>query len=54
MSKTNTLNIRVEPKCNKETIEIIKEALEIIKNPENYQSFNSVDELMEELNRNND
>lgn len=43
-----------KPKYNKETIEAIKEALEIIKNPENHQSFNSVDELMEELNSNND
>ena len=39
-----------KPKYNKETIEAIKEALEMIKNPENYKSFNTVDELMEELN----
>ena len=87
MSKTDTINIRIEPeveetlndlgmniadavtiflkqvvltesipfdikkpKYNKETIEAIKEALEMIKNPENYKSFNTVDELMEELN----
>ncbi len=39
-----------KPKYNKETIEAIKETLEMIKNPENYKSFNTVDELMEELN----
>lgn len=39
-----------KPKYNKETIEAIKEALEMIKNPENYKSFNTVDELIEELN----
>ena len=39
-----------KPKYNQETVEAIKEALDIIKNPENYKSFNSVDELMEELN----
>lgn len=43
-----------KPKYNKETIEAIKEALDIIKNPENHQSFNSVDELMEELNSDNE
>ena len=32
-----------KPKYNKETIEAIKEALEMIKNPENYKSFNTVD-----------
>ena len=42
-----------KPKYNKETIEAIKEALEMIKNPENYKSFNTVDELMEELNSEN-
>ena len=39
-----------KPKYNQETVEAIKEALDIIKNPENHKSFNSVDELMEELN----
>ena len=39
-----------KPKYNKETIEAIKEALEMIKNPTNYKTFNSIDELMEELN----
>ncbi len=43
-----------KPRYNKETIEAIKEALDIIKNPENHQSFNSVDELMEELNSDNE
>ena len=39
-----------KPKYNKETIEAIREALEMIKSPEKYKSFDTVDELMEELN----
>lgn len=42
-----------KPKYNDETLDAIKEALEMIKNPENYKSFNNVDELMEELNSEN-
>ena len=39
-----------KPKYNKETVEAIKEALEMIKSPEKYTSFDTVDELVEELN----
>ena len=39
-----------KPKYNKETVEAIKEALEMIKSPEKYKSFDTVDELVEELN----
>lgn len=91
MAKTDTLNIRIEPKLkkevecilndlgmniaeavtiflkqvvitdsipfeikrhgyNKETLEAMKETKEMIKNPEKYKSFDSVEELMEDLN----
>lgn len=39
-----------KPKHNKETLTAIQEALDIKKNPENYKSFDSIDELMKELN----
>lgn len=39
-----------KPKYNKETIEAIKEAKEMIKNPDKYKSFKNVEELMEDLN----
>ena len=37
-------------KYNKQTVEAIKEAENMKKHTENYKSFNSVDELMEDLN----
>lgn len=37
-----------------EMIEAIKEADEMLKNPNKYQSFNTVDELMEDLNHDNE
>ncbi len=43
-----------KPKYNKETLEAIKEALEMVKNPDNYKSFNTVEELMEDLNNENE
>lgn len=49
LTESIPFNIK-KPKYNEETLEAIKEALEMIKNPENCKSFNSVDELMEELN----
>ena len=49
LTESIPFNIK-KPKYNDETLEAIKEAFEIIKNPEKYKSFNSVDELMEELN----
>lgn len=39
-----------KPKYNKETLTAIQEALDIKKNPENYKFFDSIDELMKELN----
>lgn len=39
-------------KYSKEMIEAIAEADEMIKNPNKYKSFNNVDELMEDLNKN--
>ena len=52
LTESIPFNIK-KPKYNEETLEAIKEALEMIKHPENYKSFNSVDELMEELNSEN-
>lgn len=43
-----------KPQYNKETMEAIKEAKEILKNPDKYKSFNNVEELMEDLNDEND
>lgn len=49
LTESIPFNIK-KPKYNDETLDAIKEALEMIKNPEKYKSFNNVDELMEELN----
>ena len=49
LTESIPFNIK-KPKYNDETLDAIKEALEMIKNPEKYKSFNSVEELMEELN----
>ena len=49
LTESIPFNIK-KPKYNDETLDAIKEALEMIKNPEKYKSFNKVDELMEELN----
>lgn len=38
------------PQFSNEMLEAIKEADEIMKNPEKYPSYNSVEELMEALN----
>lgn len=38
------------PKYNKQTIDAINEVKEMLKNPEKYESYNSVKELMEDLN----
>ena len=40
-----------KPKFSNEMIEAIEEADKILKNPENYKSFNSVEELMEDLKK---
>lgn len=39
-----------KPKYNKETLEAINEAIEIMKNPNKYKSYENVNELMEDLN----
>lgn len=39
-----------KPRYNKETIEAIQEANEMMKNPDKYKSFNNIEELMEDLN----
>ena len=49
LTESIPFNIK-KPKYNDETLDAIKEALEMIKNPEKYKSFNSVEELMDELN----
>lgn len=38
-----------KPKFNKETLEAIKEADEIMKHPENYKNYNNVYEMIEEI-----
>ena len=38
-----------KPKFNKETLEAIEEAEEIMKNPENYKSYNDVYEMIKEI-----
>ena len=39
-----------KPRYNKETIEAIQEANEMMKNPDKYKSYNNIEELMEDLN----
>ena len=39
-----------KPRYNKETLEAIKEAIEISKNQNEYKIYDDVDELMEDLN----
>lgn len=60
MAKTDTLNIRIEPESKQdikktlfsdEMIEAIKEAEDMIKNHEKYKSYSNIDELTENLNK---
>ena len=53
LTESIPFNIK-KPKYNDETLEAIKEALEMIKNPDKYKSFNNVEELMQELNSENE
>lgn len=53
LTESIPFNIK-KPKYNDETLEAIKEALEMIKNPDKYKSFNNIEELMEELNSENE
>ena len=46
----NGIPFKIEkPKYNKETLSAIDEAKKITKNPNNYKSFENIDELMEDL-----
>lgn len=38
-----------KPRFNKNTLEAIKETNEIIKHPENYKTYNSINEIIEEI-----
>ncbi len=40
-----------KPKYNKETIESITEAKNIMENPSEYKPYNDIEELMEDLNK---
>ena len=40
-----------KPKFSDEMIEAIKEADDMIKNPEKYKAYDNIDELMEDLNK---
>ncbi len=40
-----------KPKFSDEMIEAIREAEDMIKNPEKYKSYSNIDELMEDLNK---
>lgn len=47
---TDSIPLQIKrPKFNKETLEAIKEADEIMKHPENYKSYNNVYEIIEEI-----
>ena len=47
---TDSIPLQIKrPKFNKETLEAINEADEIMKKPENYKSYNDVYEMIEEI-----
>lgn len=47
---TDSIPLQIKrPKFNKETLEAIKEADEIMKHPENYKSYNNVYEMIEKI-----
>ena len=47
---TDSIPLQIKrPKFNKETLEAINEADEIMKHPENYKSYNNVYEIIEEI-----
>lgn len=49
---TDSIPFKIEkPKYNKETLEAMKEAKAIMENPEEYKAYSSVNELMEDLNK---
>lgn len=50
---TDSIPFKIEiPKYNKETLEALNEAKHIKDNPNKYKSFDTVEELMEDLNNN--
>lgn len=51
MTESIPFEIKKPKQYNKETLKAIKEAKKMIKNPNKYEMFNNVEELMEELNR---
>ena len=47
---TDSIPLQIKrPKFNKETLEAIKEADEIMEHPEDYKSYNSIYEMIEEI-----
>ena len=49
---TDSIPLQIKrPKFNKETLEAINEADEIMKHPENYKSYNNVYEMIEEIDK---
>ena len=47
---TDSIPLQIKrPRFNKETLEAIKEADEIMKHPEDYKSYNNVYEMLEEI-----
>ena len=49
---TDSIPFKIEvPKYNKETLAAMDEVKEMMKHPEKYKSYDTVDELMEDLNK---
>lgn len=49
---TDSIPFKIEkPKFNKETLEAMKEAIAMMENPEEYKAYSNVNELMEDLNK---
>lgn len=49
---TDSIPFKIEkPKYNKETLESMKEAMAMMENPEKYKAYSNVNELMEDLNK---
>ena len=47
---TDSIPFKIQkPKFNKETLEAIEETEEIMKNPENYKSYDNIYEMIEEI-----
>lgn len=49
---TDSIPFKIEkPKYNKETLEAMKNAMAIMETPEEYKSYSNINELMEDLNK---